>query len=630
MKYLQNPFKVKHLDFLIVDRDIRYTSKGRFTEEDSAVIALYNFFGRWFSKQFIVDRISYIYEVSQKEGKHIPSYMDVAFSRNAFQELNELFINKTNEQNDDKTRYIDINCEIMVEINNLCHFNEPHKVKALLKYIIPNWFGSSVYLRCMNMNLTHNDSGSRIKQLPKEMVLFWWVDSRIPHAMCYVSTKEDANFRDAFSIDFSHTNDNDCDPDELGWYYFIRKDTNLPNVLNYSGTEYVSVFRMEGNEIVTCAPPLIRHEFHLMPLRIPGDDFCLGAAPKYFDKYYDLYHTGNMNARRAIEQGGFNLDVVNQQIADTSQNQEFLRQMLSNNFLGHHGYVDEPMYRDFRGLVNDRQLQSERWHIDDLTMTLQRPLPGIDDHGEFRPFDEEWQLIAEYIYEEHPLASVNYEDRMEHTDKYLEMFRNYYHCGYRGSGVEEYFQTQHHEINHYADVITGFIDRDLFERWLQCEYGIRDVVAFLNVLIDFLDADRGHTEELIHRAHDEATREYKNVQDILNKGIIWMLLRERLCLQLKDCLVRHYIDRTFVSAYRFKMYLRERLIQGVREIRDRIEAIGDCLSNMAIELRADSSDRLDSDRARMENMSTMMRQRFVEYYGHVDCFRDLSAQLRRD
>ena len=304
MRYLQNPFKVEHLDFLIVDRAIRYTPNGRFTEEDGAVIALYNFFGRWFSKQFIVDRINYINEVSQKEGKHIPSYMDVAgFSRNAYQELRELFINKTNEQNDDKTRYIDINCEIMVEINNLCHFNEPHKVKALLKYIIPNWLNSSIYLRCMNMNLTHGyDSHYNIKQLPKEMVLFWWEDNKVPHAMCYVSTKEDANFRDAFSIDFSHTNDNDCDPDELGWYYFIREETNLPNVLNYSGTEYVLVFRMVGGCVTCCNPPLIRHNYRLQPLSVPGN-----KSPTYYEKYYDLYHTGNWNAKHAIERGGFNL-----------------------------------------------------------------------------------------------------------------------------------------------------------------------------------------------------------------------------------------------------------------------------------------------------------------------------------
>ncbi len=76
MRYYQNPFKVEHLDFLIVDRAIRYTPKGRFTEEDGGVIALYNFFGRWFSRQFIIDRINYINEVSQKEGKHIPSFMD--------------------------------------------------------------------------------------------------------------------------------------------------------------------------------------------------------------------------------------------------------------------------------------------------------------------------------------------------------------------------------------------------------------------------------------------------------------------------------------------------------------------------------------------------------------------------
>ena len=148
MRCHQNPFKVEHLDFMIVDRAIRYTPKGRFTEEDGGVIALYNFFGRWFSKQFIIDRINYINEVSQKEGKHIPSYMDAnGYFQNAFQELHELYKNKCKaEENEDKSKIISIDTEIILEINNLCHFNEPRKMyglfkKYLLIYKIENQWG---------------------------------------------------------------------------------------------------------------------------------------------------------------------------------------------------------------------------------------------------------------------------------------------------------------------------------------------------------------------------------------------------------------------------------------------------------------------------------------------------------
>ena len=39
--------------------------------------------------------------------------------------------------------------------------------------------------------------------------------------ICYISVVEDADFRRAFHVDFDGMDDQDCDPDELGWYYFI-------------------------------------------------------------------------------------------------------------------------------------------------------------------------------------------------------------------------------------------------------------------------------------------------------------------------------------------------------------------------------------------------------------------------
>jgi len=306
MRYRQNPFKVEHLDFLIVDRAIRYTPKGRFTEEDGAVIALYNFFGRWFSKQFIIDRINYINEVSQKEGKHIPSYLgDSGFSCNAFQELDKLYNNKRKEEdNEDKSQIIDIDTEIVLEINNLCHFNESRKLYGLFKkYLFPDdqrihHFRNSDYLPRTDLGnwgiMVKAFDLQRMEGIPENMLCFYWADDGVQHLHCFISISNNASYK---VFDFQLR---ECWP--------IQKDINIDKILNYSGSDYASMFRMVGNDITCFNPPLIRHKYRLMPLYIPGDDFCLRAKPEFFDKYYDLYHTGNWNAKHAIERGGFNLN----------------------------------------------------------------------------------------------------------------------------------------------------------------------------------------------------------------------------------------------------------------------------------------------------------------------------------
>ena len=197
MRIHQNPFKVELLDFKIVDRAIRYT-KGRFTEENSGVIALYNFFGRWFSKQFIIDRINYINEVSQKEGKHIPSFMDEnGYFQDAFQELHELYNNKRKaEDNEDKSQIIDIDTEIILEINNLCHFDEKQKMFGLLKkYRFLDIHEGNCGICISTIVL------QQLERLPKNMVLFKLDDDGISNMLCFVSMSDNANIQNAFNLE---------------------------------------------------------------------------------------------------------------------------------------------------------------------------------------------------------------------------------------------------------------------------------------------------------------------------------------------------------------------------------------------------------------------------------------------
>ena len=297
MRYHHNPFKVEHLDFMIVDRAIRYTPKGTFTEEDGGVIALYNFFGRWFPKQFIIDRINHINE-TEKNGHHL----DVGgyFSK-AFQELHELYNKKCKaEDEEDKSQIISIGTEMILEINNLCHFNESQKMYGLFKkYLFPEsvWGNWGIHFKTFELQ--------RLEGIPKQLLFFHWENDGTPQLLCFMSASHKASYS-LFGFDFAHTNGNDFGDHRFGIYGDIEKDLNLDKLLNYSGADYVPMFRMDGNHITCLNPPLIRHKYRLMPLFVPGSNFVFEPGQEYFAKYYDLYHSGNWNAKHAIERGGFN------------------------------------------------------------------------------------------------------------------------------------------------------------------------------------------------------------------------------------------------------------------------------------------------------------------------------------
>ena len=301
MQYHNNPFKVEQLDFLIVDQAIRGY---HCTEDSPQVTALYNFFGRWFTKRFIAERIRYIDETSEKEHRGYPEYMDAdGYMREAFLGLSQLFDKKSEaEKSEDEKQTISIDTEMILEINNLCHFDESRKMYALLKkYFFTDTHSGNWGIMFKIFKL------QPLEGIPRNMLLFHWDNNGEPHLWCYMSNSNDAYYQ-SFNFDYSNTNGNDFGNHRLGEYGFIQKDINLSKILDYSGSDYVPMFRMDGDKIVCCNPPLIRHKYRLKSLYVPGDNFALQKKPEFFDMYYDLYNSGNWNAKHAIERGGFNLN----------------------------------------------------------------------------------------------------------------------------------------------------------------------------------------------------------------------------------------------------------------------------------------------------------------------------------
>lgn len=244
--------------------------------------------------------------------------------------MTSIISSKMDMSNHKKTTIIEINTEIMVEINNLCHFNEPLKASKLIKkYMIPDFIlrggmMETIYLREIYLRKLPIRGGIEIyEELPWDMFLACWNESGEFHCICYLSVEEKASFGEAFHINYDGVDGNDCDPDELGWYYFVSKCLNISSIVNYSGTEYTPVFKMEGDNIICFRPPLIRHHYKLpafkdLEINSGYDALRLlleseGKSKKSkstieYEKYMDLYHSGNWNARHALERGGIKLN----------------------------------------------------------------------------------------------------------------------------------------------------------------------------------------------------------------------------------------------------------------------------------------------------------------------------------
>ena len=170
------------------------------------------------------------------------------------------------------------------------------------KYLFPadthsgNW---GIYIKTFELQ--------RLEGIPRNMLIFHWEDDGVPQMLCLMSASDNASYS-VFDFDYANTNGNDVGAHRFGEYLSIQKNLNLDKIIHFSGSGYTPMFRMVGDEITCCNPPLVRHKYRLQPLRIPGTNLGFEGEPAYFDKYYDLYYSGNWNAKHAIERGGFNLN----------------------------------------------------------------------------------------------------------------------------------------------------------------------------------------------------------------------------------------------------------------------------------------------------------------------------------
>ena len=139
---------------------------------------------------------------------------------------------------------------------------------------------------------------NRTAELPLDMVLFWWKQDDRLNAVCYRSVTDNASFSKAFKLDLAEAE-----------RFYLKPNGNLDNnyhlydVLEYSGDDYVLVFRLEDDKIISGRPQPIKHEYELKPIVQTGlcvDSKSALESHEMIEKYYELFHLGNKKAEQAL------------------------------------------------------------------------------------------------------------------------------------------------------------------------------------------------------------------------------------------------------------------------------------------------------------------------------------------
>lgn len=287
-------FDLDFLDYVIFTWFTWFQGKSlQLSEDNSEIIAMYDYFGRWFSKKEILDRIN---ELREKEKPIDQLLSDQNRKKSMILALKSISSGIVGLEHD-------VNREIIIEVNNLSRRGKSLGVQTLLKYFTPLKISKLAQdkgnMCCQYLPLLR---GVGFMGIPSHMIMFWWKQDDKVNAVCYRSITDDVNFFDVFGISPSLAF---FEGESLKGGMLI--DYN--DVLGYSGDDYALVFRIEGNNLTCGRPPLIKHEYELplIPHHISVNATIESFDHELIEKYYALYHLGNKKAEEALRRSGFNL-----------------------------------------------------------------------------------------------------------------------------------------------------------------------------------------------------------------------------------------------------------------------------------------------------------------------------------
>jgi len=248
-----------------------------------------------------------------------------------------------------------------------------------------------------------------------------------------------------------------------------------------------------------------------------------------------------------------------------------LRQLRFNNWQDGVGYIDMARPSANAEYVADPKTRDE-WRLSDDHLRLVRPIIDSSGSKKWKSYENEWME-----YETHYLQLAKQSDKLKWLNELKVLFATAWNEGFRGSGVNQFFQTAERDCRNMAVSIRDRIETALMDDWRNGVRSLHDCGRVVAALIEDVDARAAKVDDYILKRGQSA--EHLNSQ-FLAVEAEWSKLRvlgavtgsrERDLGKGALLLREMNAARTWVEAGRFSKKLMAELADQLNDLKSSID-----------------------------------------------------------
>ena len=305
--------------------------------------------------------------------------------------------------------------------------------------------------------------------------------------------------------------------------------------------------------------------------------------------------------------------------------EQALLQMLYNNYKEDIGFVDEIPCIDYMSLFL-KDYYIERWHLDNRSITLQKPILNRNDR-DIRPFADTWDrklfFLRDYraakVEAEKQGCSSNFQLLYDNASNiYLEDFRSH-------KGVNAYYTDKKRNAQVYAREIVSVIERTFFEKWLYGEFGLFQLQKVCDALRNYLhrriDLITQWSDNLV--AKIDVSKETCDLilDEIRHMTLILIKIKElsgemqKKYDDLWDSLIIHYSARAEMVSHEFAQQLLQALLCEIGKIDDHLRPVIHILTRMVEESQMRADDFLRN--SELQDYIDLSNHKYIEHYKNI-------------
>ncbi len=249
-----------------------------------------------------------------------------------------------------------------------------------------------------------------------------------------------------------------------------------------------------------------------------------------------------------------------------------VRQMLFDRWVADQGFSDNPVDRnsDIAESVRKPEVMT-KWYLTDDRLTLSEGiLPAEIMNKSWKPIGEFWKaLIPNYVTEVLDSYKHDYVKMLPELTKYCDVA---FTEQYRGTGVNNFYETKRRDMTDHIRELRGRIERDLFSSWRngEKERSIHDIDRLVIALVQSLEERLPVIDSKISKISEESELYKTNEAKIGENRAQWAKLgpisvmvgkHKNILNAQAEALITRYTLRTRLQGFRYARELTQRLIQ---------------------------------------------------------------------